>query len=51
MYLLPSDVFIFVRHFFGHNVFEYRIHDGIELLKKAGIEVEQIEDALDYKKK
>nr|DAO60312.1 MAG TPA: deoxycytidylate deaminase [Caudoviricetes sp.] len=30
---------------------EYRIHDGIELLKKASIEVEQIEDALDYKKK
>lgn len=30
---------------------EYRIHDGIELLRKAGIEVEQIEDALDYERK
>lgn len=30
---------------------EYRTHEGIELLRKAGIEVEQIEDALDYKKK
>ena len=30
---------------------EYRIHDGIELLQKAGIEVEQIKDVFSYEKK